>query len=98
MNFVCSQGSHASARPQSTQRAAVRRSTGCSSHSAPHATSSAPGISGKIAQLCGMKGTVKQTPSQVSAATVRPASNSARSNTASAVSAAIRPMKATAPR
>jgi len=43
--------------------------SGANSHSAAHAMISAPGISGKISQLCGTNGTVRQTAAHVIHAT-----------------------------
>jgi hypothetical protein len=84
------------ATPRQTQRAGDR-SVFSNTHSAAHATSSAPGNSGKIIHAWGMNGTVNPHANHVNTAAWRPAIESARSNIASAVSAAIKAIKATTP-
>src|SRR4029077_2908943 len=96
LNFVWSHGSRLKATPRQAQRtddASVFSNT----HDAAHATRRAPGNSGKIIHAWGMNGTVNPDATHVSTAAWRPAMDSARSNIASAVSAAMKAINATTP-
>ena len=95
--MVCSHGRIPIASPRQSHVRA-RAGSGAYNHNTAHAIASAPGISGKISQLCGMNGTVRHTADHAIQAVARPASNSARSKTASAASAAKKHSRITAPR